>query len=230
MTTDPARARPPAVPGGCLASGARRIRRRLAAITVVLVMVATVVSLTTGVHASALRRHPARRRPPRPLVRPLRAGGSDRVRLPRRAERLARRFLQPVAVEIPHGGSRRRIRLHVPRPRPASAVVHASGSPPAHSPSPHRRHPQVVPSIRAIILSAARRHHVAPSWLLQVAVCESGLDPLAYNQNSGASGLFQFMPSTFYGNGGHDLWNPFQQADVAAAMFATGQSSAWACA
>jgi hypothetical protein len=37
------------------------------------------------------------------------------------------------------------------------------------------------------------------------------------------------MPGTFYGNGGHNIWDPTDQSDVAAKMFARGDSGAWSC-
>ncbi|HVA21623.1 MAG TPA: transglycosylase SLT domain-containing protein [Candidatus Micrarchaeia archaeon] len=85
-------------------------------------------------------------------------------------------------------------------------------------------------TIASIILAAAERHGVSYSWLLGVATCESGLNPDAVNGSSGATGLFQFMPGTFYGHGGTDIWSAAQQADIAAAMFAGGESGQWACA
>jgi len=46
---------------------------------------------------------------------------------------------------------------------------------------------------------------------------------------SGAEGLFQFKPATFYGHGGHNIWDPADQADVAARMFSQGLASQWTC-
>ncbi|MHB1524981.1 MAG: transglycosylase SLT domain-containing protein [Candidatus Dormibacteria bacterium] len=93
--------------------------------------------------------------------------------------------------------------------------------------------PEVVaPSVAAIeqiILSASKRYGVPYGRLLSVAKCESSLNPLAVNRSSGASGLFQFMPATFYGHGGTDIWNPTQQANTAAKMFSIGESSEWVC-
>ncbi|MEZ0610442.1 phage tail tip lysozyme [Fibrella sp. WM1] len=37
---------------------------------------------------------------------------------------------------------------------------------------------------------------IDPDWLMATMWVESGLKPTAYNQNGGASGLIQFMPST----------------------------------
>jgi len=115
----------------------------------------------------------------------------------------------------------------------AAPSPHATASPqPSAAVSPRAEIVAVPPSgsIAGDILAAAQRFGVSYTWLLGVATCESGLDPLAVNGSSGATGLFQFMPSTFYGHGGTDIWSPVQQANVAASMFAAGESNQWACA
>jgi soluble lytic murein transglycosylase-like protein len=84
-------------------------------------------------------------------------------------------------------------------------------------------------TIKQIIWAAAQSYSVSYTWLLGVAQCESGLDPTSFNQTSGASGLFQFMPATFYGHGGTDIWSPVQQSDIAAKMFSIGESGEWVC-
>lgn len=86
-----------------------------------------------------------------------------------------------------------------------------------------------IGTITQIIWAAAQQYNVSYSWLLGVAQCESGLNPTAVNRYSGASGLFQFMPSTFYGHGGTDIWDPVQQANIAAKMFSIGESGEWVC-
>jgi len=90
----------------------------------------------------------------------------------------------------------------------------------------------VVPGSRSqiadIIRAAAARYGVSGDTLLRVAMCESGLNPYASNP-SGAEGLFQFKSATFYGHGGHNIWDPADQADVAARMFAQGQARQWTC-
>jgi len=83
-------------------------------------------------------------------------------------------------------------------------------------------------SVQAIIIAAAQRHGVDPNRLLRVANCESGFNIYAHNP-SGATGLFQFMPRTFYGNGGTDLYSAYDQSEIAAKMFAAGQSGQWVC-
>jgi len=154
-------------------------------------------------------------RPPSPPDRPAAPSGSS-CPAPRH-----------LWVRLSVGAMRRTLCVALPRPRPART---------AHRPRPVSAvQAATIPTlglatVRSIIVAAAARHGVAASWLLRVAMCESGLNPGAYNAFSGASGLFQFMPSTFYGNGGRDLWSAYQQADIAATMFAAGESSAWACA
>lgn len=85
----------------------------------------------------------------------------------------------------------------------------------------------------AAIAWAAARWGVSYGWLLRVAECESGLNTGAYN-GSGASGLFQFMPGTYWlyaaqiGEG-RSFWNAYGSADVAAYMFSRGLSYQWSC-
>ena len=86
-----------------------------------------------------------------------------------------------------------------------------------------------IGTIMQIIWSAAQQYNVSYAWLLGVAKCESGLNPTAVNRSSGASGLFQFMPATFHGHGGTDIWDPVQQSDIAAKMFSIGESGEWVC-
>ncbi len=89
-------------------------------------------------------------------------------------------------------------------------------------------------TIHDAIYQASQRWHVSYWYLVRLATCESTLNPGAYNP-SGASGLFQFMPSTYYsyagriGEGG-SLWNPYSNANVAAYMIAQGQAYQWTCA
>lgn len=121
---------------------------------------------------------------------------------------------------------------------PADPASSPAPTPPPPPPPPPAPKPQarpvaiVVPAskaqIAAIIRAAAARYGVNGDQLLRVAMCESGLNPNAQNR-SGASGLFQFKPPTFYGHGGHNIWDPADQADVAARMFSQGLASQWTC-
>ena len=120
-----------------------------------------------------------------------------------------------------------------PPPTPAPVIAAAPAAGAASSPyggsfwQPVAEPP--VGTIKQIIWADAQRYNVSYSWLLSVAECESGLDPTSVNRSSGATGLFQFMPATFYGHGGTDIWNPTQQANIAAKMFSMGESSEWVC-
>jgi hypothetical protein len=68
------------------------------------------------------------------------------------------------------------------------------------------------------------------SWALRVANCESHYNPLAVNRASGASGLFQFMPSTWNANfPGWNIWDPYAQAQAALRFYNAGRQSAWTC-
>lgn len=68
------------------------------------------------------------------------------------------------------------------------------------------------------------------SWALRVANCESHYNPLAVNRSSGASGLFQFMPSTWNANfAGQNIWDPYAQARAALVFYNAGRQSAWTC-
>ena len=72
---------------------------------------------------------------------------------------------------------------------------------------------------------------------LSVLYCESRGDPAAYNVASGASGLFQFIPSTWAtaseaaGWSGADVFDPEPNIASAAWLYAAYDSpwSAWSC-
>ena len=97
-----------------------------------------------------------------------------------------------------------------------------------------------VADIKATITYCANHYGVSPSWLLRVANCESGYNPSASNRNYYAggghpSGVFQFLPRTFYANAARigipnpNLWDYRQQAQVAAWMFSIVQHVQWEC-
>ena len=86
--------------------------------------------------------------------------------------------------------------------------------------------------VRCVIRRVWEPVLVAPAT--RVAHCESRLNPLAYNRGSGASGLYQFLGSTWRGS-----WNPHRRtspfnavANVRAARVLykmTGGWSQWSC-
>ncbi|MGH7911601.1 MAG: transglycosylase SLT domain-containing protein [Candidatus Dormibacteraceae bacterium] len=112
----------------------------------------------------------------------------------------------------------------LPTPTPApSTSSSGSGSGPAPS--------EPAGSIQAIIVAAFQSQGSgAVNWGLCIAEHESGDDPNAQNP-SGASGLFQFMPSTFaatpQGQAGESIWDPTANAEAAAWKYSQGGQSAW---
>ena len=109
-----------------------------------------------------------------------------------------------------------------------------------------RRHPRVVrpgfvvPSglsvsqaqVVADITAAAEHWGVSVSWMLRTANCESHFHWNSVNPSGPYIGVFQFLMSTFIGNGGTaaTIWSPVAQANIAAKMFAHGQAYEWSCA
>ena len=103
----------------------------------------------------------------------------------------------------------------MPTPTPRPAAPAPAAAPPSGG------------TVADIIAAAAMRYGVNPAYLIRVARCESGLNPRAYNPAGPYIGLFQFLPSTFYSYGGRDIYSAYDQADVAARMFARGLASHW---
>jgi Transglycosylase-like domain len=84
----------------------------------------------------------------------------------------------------------------------------------------------------ADITAAAERYGVSVSWMLSTANCESHFHWNSLNPSGPYYGVFQFLMSTFISNGGTaaTIWDPAAQANIAAKMFAHGQSHEWSCA
>lgn len=82
-----------------------------------------------------------------------------------------------------------------------------------------------------IINNAAAEYDQPAGDMLRVARCESVLDPNAVNSSSNASGLFQFLPSTWattpYAD--QDIFDPVANANAAAWMWANGRRNEWVC-
>lgn len=114
-----------------------------------------------------------------------------------------------------------------PQPTPESTPTPQPTKTPASTPAPAPVVNYAPGSIQAIITAAAQSHGVAPNWMIRTASCESGLNPRAYNPSGPYIGLFQFLPSTFRAHGGTDIYDPVQQSNIAASMFASGGSGAW---
>ncbi len=120
-------------------------------------------------------------------------------------------------------------------PTPAPATPAPTAAPPTATPKPAApaipAAPPATPgTIQAIIQQAANTYGVSYPWMLKIAQCESGLNPRAYNPAGPYYGLYQFLMSTFRANGGTDIWDPVQQANITAKMLAHGQAHQWGCA
>ncbi|MGO4668766.1 transglycosylase SLT domain-containing protein [Bosea sp. 2RAB26] len=84
-----------------------------------------------------------------------------------------------------------------------------SGTPPASAPA----------GVDTIITNAAAKHGVSPRFMAKVAQIESRFDPNAFNEGSKATGLFQFIPSTWRQYGpGQNPRDPAANADAAARL------------
>jgi len=117
-----------------------------------------------------------------------------------------------------------RIAPQAPTPTPAPAPPRLAAAAAAPAPAlPGYTRDEVI----AILTAAAQSAGIAPSWLISTATCESNLNPYSQNPSGPYDGLLQFLPSTFRAHGGTDIWDPTQQAQIAATMFASGESGEW---
>jgi regulator of protease activity HflC (stomatin/prohibitin superfamily) len=71
----------------------------------------------------------------------------------------------------------------------------------------------------------------AVQWAINVAYCESRYHPNSVNSDSGASGLFQFMPSTWGGTpwAGQSPFDPVANAQAAAWLYSHYGPGRWTC-
>jgi len=122
--------------------------------------------------------------------------------------------------------------LILPAETPTPAPTAPPTAPPTARPKPviPAAPPPAPGTIEAIIQKAANTWGVSYPWMLKIARCESGLNPRAYNPAGPYYGLFQFLMSTFRANGGTNIWDPVQQANITAKMLAHGQAHQWGCA
>lgn len=128
--------------------------------------------------------------------------------------------------------------LYLNGPVPGSAPADTSGDTNANTPpttddgtTPPAATGNSTDDIIAIIYAAADRYGQPRADMLRVAECESNLTPTAVNPSSGASGLFQFMPSTWattpYAN--DDIFDAWASANAAGWMWSVGRRGEWAC-
>jgi soluble lytic murein transglycosylase-like protein len=76
----------------------------------------------------------------------------------------------------------------------------------------------------------AAQGQAAVDWGLRVAACESGYNPNAHNA-SGASGVFQFMPTTWRGTpyGSQNIFDASANVNAAAWYYQKNGGGAWSC-
>jgi len=111
---------------------------------------------------------------------------------------------------------------------PAPTEVPAA---PTEEPAPPADVPSGEDDIISIIYAAADEYGQPREDMLRVARCESELTPTAVNPTSQASGLFQFLPSTWettpYAD--EDIFDPVASARAAAWMWDNGRRNEWEC-
>ena len=116
--------------------------------------------------------------------------------------------------------------------RPAPDVILPAAAPPAaaRAAAPFTPPPPGSGGDGLAAIYAVFGNSPGLTWALRVANCESHYNPLAVNRSSGASGLFQFMPSTWNANfPGQNIWDPYAQARGALVFYNAGRQSAWTC-
>ncbi|HEX6547807.1 MAG TPA: transglycosylase SLT domain-containing protein [Candidatus Dormibacteraeota bacterium] len=92
--------------------------------------------------------------------------------------------------------------------------------------------PPQPPSVQDVIRGAFQpMGDQAVGWAEQIAFCESTYDPHAVNTDSGAEGLFQFLPSTWAGTpfASQSPFDPVANARAAAWLLQTYGPSQWEC-
>jgi Transglycosylase SLT domain len=93
-------------------------------------------------------------------------------------------------------------------------------------------HPAPPPEIAKDITDAfSPLGAAAVQWAMNVAWCESRYHPNSVNSSSGASGLFQFLPSTwaFTPYAGYSAFDPKYNALAAAWLYKRDGPSQWVC-
>ena len=85
--------------------------------------------------------------------------------------------------------------------------------------------------IVSIIYAAADAYGQSRADMLRVATCESNLVPTAVNPSSNASGLFQFLPSTWATTpyASQNIFDPVASANAAGWMWDNGRRNEWEC-
>lgn len=94
-------------------------------------------------------------------------------------------------------------------------------------------------NIEQIVRQAARKFGIDENYFVNIAMCESTMNPLAINynyyENGHPSGLFQHISGYWaaraakYGYAGSSVFDPVANANVTAQMFKDGASNLWEC-
>lgn len=87
---------------------------------------------------------------------------------------------------------------------------------------------------QAVIHEAASKYGVNPDIMNNIIECESGFNPNSYNSYSGATGIAQFLPGTYYGSWNiykdqYPISSPIGQIYAMALKISEGGVHAWAC-
>ena len=93
-------------------------------------------------------------------------------------------------------------------------------------------HPPPPPAIAKIITDAfSPLGQPAVVWAMRIAYCESRYHPNSVNSTSHASGLFQFLPSTWSGTpwAAQSPFDPVANAQAAAWLYNRYGPGRWAC-
>ena len=80
--------------------------------------------------------------------------------------------------------------------------------------------------IADLIFNAAAEFGVDGNYMYAMAMCESNLNPAAFNA-AGYHGLFQFDQQTWAAFGEGDIYDPAAQARAAAKLVAAGETERW---
>ena len=98
---------------------------------------------------------------------------------------------------------------------------------------------QATGSVEQIVRQAARKYGIDENYAVQIAMCESTMNPNAVNtsyyENGNPSGLYQHISGYWparaakYGYAGASVFDPVANANVTMAMWKDGQKGLWEC-
>jgi len=163
--------------------------------------------------------------PPRPVVTQLTAYNLHSVVGDLRAERIqSAQVAQAEAWFAEYGQGYDRYQAKIEAEKQAQAEAARLAALDNHPPPPAW--------IGKIITDAFRRLGPdAVRWAMRVAWCESRYHPNSVNSQSGASGLFQFLPSTWAGSPWHaqSPFDPVANSQAAAWLYSTYGPQRWVC-